>query len=706
MKGKKLKLLRNSFKILTAKLRITFLFFIFFNLSAQNLIFETKPVVLANSEKIYYYDANVNFESKTREKINILKKISGKIKDYSDYPQNNVIIYSENSGVLGKSNEDGNFNIQLPENCRELFFSKKGFISYSAVPVKDSINFTLLSVNPGKSELNAYEKLKIKNPDFSGQFNHFETHSEKSNIMPDSIRVLLEDGSVMAMDLDEYLKGVVPHEVYPSWNQEALKAQALAARNYAARAVYFPRHAAEGADVCTSTHCQAWSPEHFSTTDEAVTATSGFKVLNDDILIEALFFAHCDGRGYTLNSEDVWGNYVPYLRSVPTHPNEETIGAAGHGVGMSQRGAQAFAVYEGFKAEEIINHYYTDVTIEKPIQGEIMYNLEGPEFLTINPVNGVISGIPQSSDCGSFKIVITATISGNEETVKATQEYTLHIYNSDDLIYYSSLESSEDNLILSGDWERGISYTQGAANGNFSCGTIINGEHTSESNSSIILDLQNKILSSEAFLQFYHIYDLECSNTTSTAFDGGNIKVSTDGGNTYELLYPEGNYNYTISENYTNPLKGEEVFSGKISEWEKVTFNLSAYQGQNVIIKWHFGSDTNYNYDGWFIDDIAVFNITPNSQTENIYTKKTNLCYNYPNPFNPVTTIIFNSDYNSEYSLKVFNLQGKEISSNQGKSVQGENKIKWNGRNFPSGIYLYKIFFNKHVLNGKFTLLK
>lgn len=39
-------------------------------------------------------------------------------------------------------------------------------------------------------------------------------------------------GTIITMDIEEYLRGVVPSEVYPSWHAEALKAQAVAARTY------------------------------------------------------------------------------------------------------------------------------------------------------------------------------------------------------------------------------------------------------------------------------------------------------------------------------------------------------------------------------------------------------------------------------------------------------------------------------------------
>jgi peptidoglycan hydrolase-like amidase len=65
-------------------------------------------------------------------------------------------------------------------------------------------------------------------------------------VVPDTINVLMPDGSVKTMDMDEYLKGVVPAEVGASWPYDALAAQAVAARCFASTA---DRHPDKGANV-------------------------------------------------------------------------------------------------------------------------------------------------------------------------------------------------------------------------------------------------------------------------------------------------------------------------------------------------------------------------------------------------------------------------------------------------------------------------
>ena len=121
--------------------------------------------------------------------------------------------------------------------------------------------------------------------------------------------------AVNVVNLEEYLYGVLPAEMSPSWHIEALKAQAVAARTFA-----FNRlgggHAARGFDICDSTHCQVYdgtAREHVNTT-RAVRETSGLMLFYDGRTILANYFASSGGS--TDNSEDVWGQPRPYLRSV------------------------------------------------------------------------------------------------------------------------------------------------------------------------------------------------------------------------------------------------------------------------------------------------------------------------------------------------------------------------------------------------------
>jgi hypothetical protein len=193
-----------------------------------------------------------------------------------------------------------------------------------------------------------------------------EPAKENTNqTIPRSIRVLHQDGRVETMPLEEYLRGVVPAEIGAGAPLEALKAQAVAARCYAARMVRSPKHRNADADICTTTHCQVWRPQTYPRTDEAVAATAGVVAYVDGRIIDALYFACCDGN--TKNSEDVWRNAFSYLRAVPcTLKNQEQYG---HGVGMCQRGAMQMA-RQGASYTDILRHYYTGISIERGLPAD------------------------------------------------------------------------------------------------------------------------------------------------------------------------------------------------------------------------------------------------------------------------------------------------------------------------------------------------
>ena len=180
--------------------------------------------------------------------------------------------------------------------------------------------------------------------------------------VPSTIRVKMLDGTIVTMAMDEYLKGVVPYEMSPSWPLEALKAQAVAARSYAATN---RKHAAEGYDVCTTTHCQFWGPTHYDTTDAAVEATHGMAAFYGGSIIYAFYHGHCDGR--TRSYKEVWGGGtvdIPYLQSVECSCGHDELW--GHGVGMCQEGARAMARDQGKDFVQILQHYYTGITVEGP----------------------------------------------------------------------------------------------------------------------------------------------------------------------------------------------------------------------------------------------------------------------------------------------------------------------------------------------------
>jgi hypothetical protein len=79
----------------------------------------------------------------------------------------------------------------------------------------------------------------------------------------------------------------------------------------------------------------------------------------------------------------------------------------------------------------------------------------------------------------------------------------------------------------------------------------------------------------------------------------------------------------------------------------------------------------------------------------------------YPNPFNPVTTLSFAIPIDSEVSLSIYNLQGREVVSLvNGKMEAGYHTAVWNADVHGSGVYFVKMVSGEYVNTQKLMLVK
>lgn len=144
---------------------------------------------------------------------------------------------------------------------------------------------------------------------------------------------LVESGQVVAMPLEQYVRGVVAAEMPAEFELEALKAQAIAARSYIIRRMlddnteHVPVANALVTDgiahqvFYTDEKIQAlWKPdayEHFNNKiNQAINETEHIVVTYQGEPIDASYFS--TSNGFTENSEDYWQVAKPYLRSVPS----------------------------------------------------------------------------------------------------------------------------------------------------------------------------------------------------------------------------------------------------------------------------------------------------------------------------------------------------------------------------------------------------
>ncbi len=118
---------------------------------------------------------------------------------------------------------------------------------------------------------------------------------------------------VNALALEQYVKGVMPNEVPPSWPTEELKAQALAVRSIALTGDV----GGNGFDLYSDTRSQVYEglESEYDRTNQAVDATRGQVVMYGSDVAQTLYSA-CSG-GHTESAVNVFGSPVPYLVGVP-----------------------------------------------------------------------------------------------------------------------------------------------------------------------------------------------------------------------------------------------------------------------------------------------------------------------------------------------------------------------------------------------------
>ena len=127
---------------------------------------------------------------------------------------------------------------------------------------------------------------------------------------------ILSENRVVTIPLEDYVLGVLSVEAAVEDEIEALKAQAIVSRTYALKNL--GRHASEGFDLCSNTHCQQYVSESRGSEKmrRAVIDTTG-EVLLDASGQPADAYFHAACGGYTANFETLWGTPGPsYLRGV------------------------------------------------------------------------------------------------------------------------------------------------------------------------------------------------------------------------------------------------------------------------------------------------------------------------------------------------------------------------------------------------------
>ena len=239
-------------------------------------------------------------------------------------------------------------------NTGKLLFISRSFFPYS-IKVYDG-NSIAIKVK-GRYYDCATNAIFIENPDKKG-FLATKRKWYRGDIIIYNIEGTLT--VVNSLPLEEYLLGVVPSEMPSKWNIEAHKAQAIAARSYAL--ANLNKRGSKGYDLKDTPLDQAYGGASSETpqTTRAVLSTRGEVLTYDSKIIPAYY--HASAGGKTLSAGEVWNHDLPYIQSVNSY--DWGTRKNGHGVGMSQHGANNLA-NKGFSARQILSYFYKDIKFSR-----------------------------------------------------------------------------------------------------------------------------------------------------------------------------------------------------------------------------------------------------------------------------------------------------------------------------------------------------
>ncbi len=157
-----------------------------------------------------------------------------------------------------------------------------------------------------------------------------------------------------------------------------------------------------------------------------------------------------------------------------------------------------------------------------------------------------------------------------------------------------------------------------------------------------------------------------------------------------------------------------------IDEEETIEFESQSNDFSNEVI-FKSTSPSDAIPENWYMLTVTISDNDINYVEETIYPVynhdsavffNQNSIHNYPNPFNPETTIVFNIKKAGQVKIDIFNIKGQMITSLSDRFFfAGQHKIVWTGEDsnneaVPSGIYLIRLSTASEKINHKVILLK
>jgi hypothetical protein len=160
------------------------------------------------------------------------------------------------------------------------------------------------------------------------------------------------------------------------------------------------------------------------------------------------------------------------------------------------------------------------------------------------------------------------------------------------------------------------------------------------------------------------------------------------------------NYNYYNLDTFKFTIPGQSAGSS-------VKYYIAAQDSLGRFIATKPSRGRGINPPGTVEPDSLISYSVITGIASNNRNLKYSLEQNYPNPFNITTTINYHLANNSNVSLKVFDITGKEIAVLVNKKQNtGNHKVEWDASQFSSGVYFYKLTTDNYIDTKKMLMIK
>ena len=186
----------------------------------------------------------------------------------------------------------------------------------------------------------------------------------------------------------------------------------------------------------------------------------------------------------------------------------------------------------------------------------------------------------------------------------------------------------------------------------------------------------------------------------------GFYKLTATGGDSF--------YVAIVLKKNTSPIGGGVFISGaNTSSYQEFVANIYYYNQTDMpdtaIVSMALANSGGQTHVGSFfiVDDLSFGKATGVHENSSVVPSTYALSQNFPNPFNPVTTIEFSLPRSGRTTLTILNVLGEEVARLVDNEVQAGNHIvQWNASAVPSGMYFYQLRSGNFLQTMKLLLLK